>query len=80
MTHLWLEIAMNDTMMTKKRQRPENLNGEATDEGGREPGEAVRLDQFVKVDAEEFSHDTEMTSEGERVDHADDEVFLIRIL
>lgn len=77
---LRLEIAMNDSMMSKQRERAEDLRGESTDEGRRESSKAVGLDEFVEIDAEKFGDDAEMLSKRERVDHPNDEVLLFRIL
>jgi hypothetical protein len=49
-THFWLEIAMDDSMMPHKDKGSEELSGESSDEGRREAGKGVCLDELVKVD------------------------------
>lgn len=63
--YLGLEIAVDNPMVAQQRERAENLSRKATDEGGREAGEAVGLDELVEVDAEQLGDDAEMTAEGE---------------
>lgn len=76
---LWLEIAVHDTMKTKKRKRGKNLDRKTTNERGRESSESIRLDEFVKIDTEQLRNDAEMRAKGERVDHTNDVVLLLRI-
>lgn len=79
-THLGLEIAVDDAVVTEKRQRGKDLHREASDEDGRESSELVRLDELVEVDAEQLRDDAEVSSESERVDHPNDKVLLVGIL
>jgi hypothetical protein len=45
---------MDDAMMPHQCQGHEHLSSESTNECGREPGETVSLDQFIKIHTQEL--------------------------
>ena len=67
-------------MMAHERERLQHLTCEAANEASREPMKVVRLDQFVKVNAQELHRNAQMTTEIEMLRHLDDMVLLFRIL
>lgn len=71
---------MHDAMVAEEGEGAEDLDREPTDEGRREAGEAVGLDELVQVDAQQLGDDAEVTSERERVDHSNDKVLLVGVL
>jgi hypothetical protein len=77
---LGLEVAVDDAVMTHQAERQQHLVGEAADKGRREADEAVRLDELVQIHAEELHRDTQMSAEGEVLDHLDDLVLVLRVL
>lgn len=78
--YLGLEIAVNDAMMAKQTQRSQNLRREASNEGCSEACEVVRLDELVQIDTEQLRNDAQVTTECERVGHANHVMQLIRVL
>ena len=45
--YLWLEIAMNDTMLPHQSQTEQHLTSKSPDECGGETSETIRFDEFV---------------------------------
>jgi hypothetical protein len=71
---------VDDAMLAEEDERLEHLDGEAPDEGRREAGKAVGLDELVEVDAEELGRDAEVVAEVKVLGHDDDTVPLVRVL
>ena len=47
MAHLWLQIAVNDTVMSQDCQSLQDLHCESPDKSGREAIKAVGFDELV---------------------------------
>ena len=77
---LGLQVAVDDPVVAHEDEGEQHLAREAPDERSREADEAVRLDEFVQVDAEKFHRDTEVVTEVEVLRHLDDMVLLLGIL
>lgn len=71
---------MHYTMMSEERERLEYLYCETSNECRGESCEAVGLDEFVKIDAQELGGDAKMPPEGERFNHLNDIMFVVGIL
>lgn len=71
---------MHNPVMAHQGQRGKHLTSEPSNEGCGESDEAVRLDELVEVDAQEFHGDTKMTTEIEVFSHLDHMVFLFGVL
>ena len=78
--YLWLEVAVDDPVMTHEDQRLQHLTGEPPNEPCREPDKAVRLDKLVEVYAQELHRNAQMTAEVEVFSHLDDMVLLLSVL
>jgi hypothetical protein len=79
-TYLWLQIAMDDSMMAHQAQGHDHLAGEPPNQGGREAHETIGLDQLVQVDTEQFHGDAQVVSEVKVFCHLDDIVLLFLVL
>ena len=71
---------MDDPVVSHDLERGQELDREPADQGRREPDEAVGFDHFVKVDAKEFGHDTEMAAEIEVLIYLDQIVLILGVL
>lgn len=80
LAHLRLEITMNNSMVTHKSKGGQHLASESPDESCREANEAVCFDEFIKIDAQKFHSNAEMTTEVEILRHFDDVVLFLGIL
>jgi hypothetical protein len=80
LTHLWFEIAMNDTMMSHQRQRHEHLTRKSSNQSSGKPSKSVSLDKLIKVDTKQFHRNTKMASEVEMFVHHDNMMLLFCIL
>mmetsp|Transcript_24009 Transcript_24009/g.42929 ORF Transcript_24009/g.42929 Transcript_24009/m.42929 type:complete len:303 (-) Transcript_24009:952-1860(-) len=69
---LWLQVTVDDVLLPKETQRRQELNGETADEPQRDSLEVVVLDEFVKVDAEQFEGDTKVIPKVEVIHHVHD--------
>jgi hypothetical protein len=80
MQYLRLQIAVNDAVVPHQRQRHQHLTREAAYEGCCETNKAIRFDEFVEVDAQQFHSDAEVAPKVEVLRHLDDVMFLIGVL
>jgi len=76
---LWLQIAMDDSMMAHQAQGHDHLTGEPPNQGGREAHETIGLDQLVQVDTEQFHGDAQVVSEVKVFCHLDDMMLLFLV-
>ena len=79
-TYLRFQIAMYDSMVTHKGQRPKYLGRESADKSSGESNKIIGLDQLVQVDAEELHSDAQMSTEIKVLCHLDNVVLFIGIL
>jgi hypothetical protein len=77
---LRFKITVHYAVMAHEAEREEHLVREAPNKGGGESDEAICLDKFVKVHAEELHRNTKVTTEVEVFDHLDDLVLILRVL
>lgn len=80
MSYLRLEITMNDPMVSHEGQRLQHLTSESANKGCREPDEVVRLDQFIKVDAQQLHRNAQVATKIEVLRHLDDVMLFVLIL
>jgi hypothetical protein len=79
-THLRLEITVYNSLLPHDIQGCQQLMGESPNQGRAESNEAVRLDQLVEVDAQEFGDDAKMTTEEEIIRNLDKVMLVLGIL
>lgn len=71
---------MNDAMLPHKRKRVKHLACEPTNQRSRKPNKAIRLDELIQVDTQEFHGNAQVTTEVEVFRHLDNMMLLIVVL
>ena len=71
---------MNNAVVPHQRQRHQHLTLETAYEGRCETNKAIRFDELVEIDAQEFHSDAEVAPKVEVFRHLDDIMFLIGVL
>lgn len=71
---------MYNAVMSHQGQGLQHLTGEASNQSGGEAYEAIGLDQFVQVDAQELHGDAQVTAEIKMLSHFDNMVLLFSVL
>ena len=71
---------MDHILIAEEFERLKNLNRESTDQGQRHALEIVVLDEFVKVDREEFERDDQVITEHAVVLYLNDVVLVVGVL
>ena len=71
---------MHNPMTPHQLQTAQHLHREPPNEGSREPGKLVGLDELVQIDTEQLGDDTQVRPEVEVIRHADHVMLVFRIL
>ena len=77
---LWLQVAVDDVLVSEELERLQDLNGEAAYQRKGDALEVVVLDELVKIDREELERDYQVVAEYAVILDLDDVVLILGVL